>query len=111
MDSLVQALLIITVPLDLGILLGGAYLIKAYTHEQISIREAAHDAEITNREHIRLQTALAKNGQYEPEGSGGSDVIGQLIAAGAPLLMQKLQAQQQPGPMAPVTEEKHNGKV
>lgn len=109
MDSLVQALLIITVPLDLGILLGGAYLIKAYTHEQISLREAAHDAEITNRENIRFQTALAKSGQYEPKDEG-SDAIGQLIAFGAPLLMEKLKAGQEPA-YKPGSEAKENGKI
>lgn len=109
MESWIQALLIITVPLDLAIMLGGAYLIKAYTHEQIAVREAAHDAEITNRENIRLQTALAKNGQYEPE-AGGSDTIGQLINQFGPLLLQRLNGQQ-PGANAPAMEEKNNGKV
>lgn len=108
MESWIQALIIISVPLDLIIILGGAYLIRSYTHEQIAVREAAHDAEITNRENIRLQTALAKNGQYEPEG-GGTDIIGQLLTAGAPLLLAKLKGDQQPG--VPATEDKGNGKV
>lgn len=106
MDSWIQALLIITVPLDLGIVLGGAYLIRAYSHEQALVREAAHDAEITNRENIRFQTALAKSGQYEG-GQQSSDVIGQLIAAAAPLIMQKLE-----GPKPPVSQkETSNGKI
>lgn len=110
MESWIQALLIITVPLDLGILLGGAYLIRAYTNEQIAVREAAHDAEITNRENIRLQTALAKNGQYEAPQE--SDMLGQLLAMGAPLLLNKLKEGQTPQAGGlPVVEEKVNGKV
>lgn len=103
MDSWIQALLIITVPLDLTIALAGMYLIRAYTSEQTAIREAAHDAEITNREQIRFNTALAKSGQYE-QGSGTSDLIGQVIAAAAPTLLAKLTP-----PAAPPIQENKNG--
>lgn len=89
MDSWIQALLIITVPLDLIIAIAGAYFIRAYSHEQALIREAAHDAEITQREELRLQRELAKQGQYQPQGSD-NDFIGQLIEQGAPLLLSKL---------------------
>lgn len=94
MDILIQALIVISVPFDLAIMLGGAYMIRAYSMEQALIREAAHDAEITNRENIRLQQALAKNGQYEGNSAGGLD-IGQLITQFAPALLAK-QGQQQP---------------
>lgn len=100
MDSLVQALLIITVPLDLGIICAGAYLIRAYSHEQAQIREAAHDAEITQRELIRERTALIKSGQYQPP---EPDMFGQLIAAVGPKLMEGLAAKV--GPQAGVSEQ------
>lgn len=106
MDTLIQALLIISVPFDLAIMLGGVYLIRAYTQEQALVREAAHDAEITNRENIRFQTALAKSGQYE--GPSTPDALSQVIALFGPQLLAKF------GPQTATPEQPKvdiNGKI
>lgn len=100
MDSLVEALLIITVPFDLLIIMAGLYLIKAYSHEQALVREQLHDAEITNREALRLEKAKIMNGQ------GGDDGISSLITQFAPMLLAGLQKQP-----AAVQESTDNGKV
>lgn len=101
MDSLVEALLIITVPLDLCIIMAGLYLIKAYSHEQALVREQLHDAEITNREALRLEKAKIMTGQ-----DSGSGDISSLIAQFAPMLLAGMK------PQAPAAQESStDGKV
>lgn len=95
MDSIVQGLLIISVPLDLLIVMVGAYFIKAYSHEQALIRQAAHDEQITVRENLRLKGKLVDSGQYQAnEDNGIMDLIEKI---GPQLLAKYGQQQAQPG--------------
>lgn len=103
MDSWIYALALITLPFDLAILVGGSYLIRAYAQEQALVREQLHDEQINHREELRYKTAMAKAG-YEPQ-DGGSDFMGQLLAQGAQMLMQRGQQPAQPG-----QQETDNGK-
>lgn len=88
MDAWIQALLIIMLPIDLGILVGGLYLIKAYAAEQALVREQLHDEQVNHREELRYKTALAKAG-FEPQENSGQDFMGQLLTEGAKLLMER----------------------
>jgi hypothetical protein len=74
----------LTLPVIACIGVAGWYFVSARREQESLLREQLHDSEITSREHMRTQRALAKEGQQ----SGGLDWA-TLAQAFLPVLMQK----------------------